>query len=886
MKIIKPQKLSLQFKVYEAAGQCFLFPAVFMLFPFDNPPAILSEVAMWKLVPEQLGKDAILDMGMPKPRGEVLVSGACHTPGGKPLPACPVTIKIGSVAKTLFVFGNRYWTPLGGISQHEPFRTMPLTWRNAFGGEGYDRNPIGKGYAPVITDGGKKIHPLPNIETPDALVGSPNDRPVPAGFSPIDITWPQRSHKAGTYDNKWLETRFPGYAADMDPTFFNTAPEDQWIEGYFTGSESFTLEHMHSEHPVLSGQLPGLTARCFIRRTTGEPGSLEEISMRPETVHLFPEVKKGILIFRGGVEITTDDADDISIILAAAEKTGEPKALEHYCEVVEKRLDKEMGAVHSLRDSDLLPDIPEMAGTPDELAEMEQLLSREDLLRKNMTVRAEKKLAEARANIARMGVNPDDHLPAALPPDPPPPNLEKLDATLLEIEEIKKKTLADAELKQAEIEKQMRELCSKQGMNYDQMLAEAQKKQGGRPKFSADEQIRNMKQMQAQLKFHGQTNRELDKLLADPEFERKLRMTEEELLGAYRKYAQHFQPAPELSHVEAMALRTSVVSGYAAGDSFTGADLTGADLSNLILTKADFRDAILEGVNFADSDLTGADFSNAVLAGANLTRVKCAGAKFCGTNIGRAILKDADFSGGLDMSDAVLAKSDLSGAQFNGANLNGVDLSECIFNNTDMSGVTAPQLLFISSDLKGLRLTGADLTQGTFIETDVSGVDFNKANLSSATFVTAQGEGASFKEADLENLRVVKESYFARADFHGAKLDRANLRGTNLEACSLEKASLNNADLSQCNIHKGNLHLAMAKETRFEKADLTGASLVSINLMQGSLRKARFHGSSLYGANLYEVDFEKAKGDRHTDLRQANLKKTRMIAWKPTKTRE
>jgi len=55
--------------------------------------------------------------------------------------------------------------------------------------------------------------------------------------------------------------------------------------------------------------------------------------------------------------------------------------------------------------------------------------------------------------------------------------------------------------------------------------------------------------------------------------------------------------------------------------------------------------------------------------------------------------------------------------------------------------------------------------------------------------------------------------------------------------------------------------------------------MVSVNLMQGSLRKALFHNADFRGANLFGVDFEKAKGNRQTDFRGANLKRTRMVDW-------
>ena len=39
-----------------------------------------------------------------------------------------------------------------------------------------------------------------------------------AHTEPIDFTLPQRMNKAGTYDEKWAEERFPGYADDIDWT--------------------------------------------------------------------------------------------------------------------------------------------------------------------------------------------------------------------------------------------------------------------------------------------------------------------------------------------------------------------------------------------------------------------------------------------------------------------------------------------------------------------------------------------------------------------------------------------------------------------------------------------------------------------------------------------
>src|SRR5262249_60483886 len=45
----------------------------------------------------------------------------------------------------------------------EPMTTMPIDWTHAFGGPAFERNPYGKGVAPLNEDG-RSHHPLPNVE--------------------------------------------------------------------------------------------------------------------------------------------------------------------------------------------------------------------------------------------------------------------------------------------------------------------------------------------------------------------------------------------------------------------------------------------------------------------------------------------------------------------------------------------------------------------------------------------------------------------------------------------------------------------------------------------------------------------------------------------------
>ncbi|NLT22365.1 MAG: DUF2169 domain-containing protein, partial [Syntrophorhabdus sp.] len=270
MKVIKESEHSLLLNYFGLGDRYYLAVTVMTFFAFMDPSNPLKEQEMWPFVQGELGKDAILDMAMPKPKGEMLVWGRCFAPDGKPRGASRVSVRLGPMEKTLYVFGNRYWKKAAGvgfaISDPEPFTEMPVTYDRAFGGGGFDRNPAGRGIAPVLAASGAEVHPLPNIEDPGRLVGSISDRPDPAGFGPLDYTWPQRAKKLGTYDNRWFQERWPFYPDDMNWTYFNAAPEDQQMDEFFRGTETFVVTGMHPKMPVIESRLPALRHRLFVNQ--------------------------------------------------------------------------------------------------------------------------------------------------------------------------------------------------------------------------------------------------------------------------------------------------------------------------------------------------------------------------------------------------------------------------------------------------------------------------------------------------------------------------------------------------------------------------------------------------------------------------------------------
>jgi hypothetical protein len=96
-----------------------------------------------------------------KPFCDVLVNGSAYAPRGKKERRVEVGIKIGSIAKSFVVTGNRVWKKrLWGVSssEPEPFDVMKISYSNAFGGidnshddpskfKTFLENPVGVGYS-------------------------------------------------------------------------------------------------------------------------------------------------------------------------------------------------------------------------------------------------------------------------------------------------------------------------------------------------------------------------------------------------------------------------------------------------------------------------------------------------------------------------------------------------------------------------------------------------------------------------------------------------------------------------------------------------------------------------------------------------------------------
>jgi hypothetical protein len=83
------------------------------------------------------------------------------------------------------------------------------------------RNPIGVGYQNQRSSAPDVLTARPNVTTVSS------DRLEPAGLGPIGRWWHPRARFAGTYDQRWLDSRWPLLPEDFDARYYQSAPPDQ-----------------------------------------------------------------------------------------------------------------------------------------------------------------------------------------------------------------------------------------------------------------------------------------------------------------------------------------------------------------------------------------------------------------------------------------------------------------------------------------------------------------------------------------------------------------------------------------------------------------------------------------------------------------------------------
>jgi uncharacterized protein YjbI with pentapeptide repeats len=855
MQFVKPQALGITTRCIEFRRRLGLVVTASLYFPFrpTGEGAVWTDASMWKFLGEQMPEGPFIDECGIKAHSEYLVRAIAHAPNGR-AQAVEVAARVAGREKRVHAVGPRRWNGRDAMPP-EFFESLPLDWRHTYGGADFPTNPLGMGRdvrAPA--GGGEPTRWLPQVVRPGLNPGTPDDEVPPVSFGPMDCTWPQRARHAGTYDERWLKEQSPGFASDIDWRYFNLAQEDQWFETPPRGDEAFEFQNLHPTKPLVSGVLPGLRARCFTDHGDGTDPKLREVPLKLATLWFFPHAERGIALFQGLAECSEDDASDVHTLLGAIEYLAETKPAQHYLDALKRRRHPKDGALHALRESDLLPAGLQVVDPDFDAVQSD--FKPEGLAAQAARRGAVLKMQVAMDEAAAKGVDPAK-LGLKIPTPEPAPTLENLPEYLAG----KRAELLNAQVTAAlDAADALAEAAAKAkaaGIDPESLVHR------GPPTYRAADHM-------AQLQKAAGGRVPVDAAKVGP----KLVQLEAMARSSYLATAHEQPPAKPLPPARAQVLRGAVQKAHAEGKSFFAADLTGADLSGLDLSGADFTNAWLEGANLSGAKLQRTSFAYAVLAHADLSRADFSEADLSGANLGRAKLETARFVkatlAGTIFNDTALARTDLRGARIDKLQLHGAT-----FGLADWRSVQGAGLIFNKAVLKDMVFNRCVLTQPVFIECDLSGVDFSAAQLERPSFIKCKGIGTRFTRAQMAGTVFVDACDFSQADFSEAQMSSSNLRGSTLAQANFSRAVIDGGDLSDADATGADFSGASLKRALLIKTRLPQALMAEADFMDALLQRADLRGADLTRANLYGTDLSRILADTTSKLGGANLERAK-----------
>ncbi len=932
LRVIKPLLLGFLCRTYRRQGHRLALTGL-VGFSLNEPDVPLPEHMLWQTIAPSLPKEGVWDEGIPKDRGEVLLSARCYGPGGQAVSSRRVVVRVGPVTKVLDVRGNRVWVRERGIlriSDPVPFTAMPIDWSRAYGGPGYPANPVGVGYSEESPEG---PHPLPNIEDPAHPILSPDDRPAPAGLGALGLMWSSRSDRIGRYRAGEIGQEPPELPADSDWTLYNQAPPDQWLPGTFAGGEAFSLEGLHPAKERLEGHLPRIVLRSF---ATLRNGAFVEVPLAPETLWLFPDLELGVMIHRGSLPVASDDAFEVESVLLAAEDPGEGRLPEHYLSVRDRRVARNPKDLSRFSDVPLLParlgDDPRshmldveyhLASTPSTAGEKigKILEHRKETIDRALAggepaigaggspegQESLRKALEAKRDEVEQALN-------ALRHQPPMSLLDRVresEARRIPVED--PAAYAEATLREA-VGRIPSEVFENTNLDRESFLRtlmrkpEAPSKPRGGPGTERLEEFREkieglLTQEEAQIPGGVPPEKRQAMGVALSRIDRAREKMESfraggTLSNSMVRILHHFRP-PDADPERARAGRERVTAGLRGDRRFRGQTLRGADLSGLDLSGCDFSECDLLGADLSGSDLSGARFSGAWMAHGRLSGAHMERADFAGAGLGCADLTGVRGTGAnfekAVLSGAVLDGCVLSEGRFSGAELFQVQYHRATLRKSSFPGAkfmragrlpypasgsdpdSGERLLFREADF-----SGSDFTRALFMKADFERCDFSEADLSGVTFLECAGPETRFTGAVLRKASFPNSVDFSRSCFKGADLALANLRGLDLSGADFRGATLAGTDLSGGNLSGSRLSGVRAIGARFVKADLRGSDGRGGDFRQGLFLKADLRFADFSHGSLYGAGFTGARVDDSTRWDNALTGKTVLSGDRPS----
>lgn len=699
------------------------------------------------------------DFAVLKPRAECHFVGHAHAPGAEPVTGLLAGFRVGAVSRNVAVFGDRTFDAYGAMTPPVPFHTMPIRWERAFGGDGFARNPVGRGLAAVDTELGRRV-PLPNLEDAAELITGPGDRPKPTCFGPVPPSWAERTRKSGTYGARWLKTRWPWLPEDFDYGYYNSAPPAQQIEGYWRGDEAIGLQHLAASRTVLRSRLPGIRGRCFAEVRRGGALEFVEVPLRLDTIVLDGDAERCECLWRGLLEGVSEKLTEVETFFFLHDAIDVERPLAHYQQWLERKRQEALAEEEELEAADPpeepLPPVPRMPRASEVLANLAHQLTLEG---------------------PGEGVTPADHAKVIAqvtamsrePPEPPGPKPSEVRAQM--------------EAGGVEVPDDLAALPDDELVLPDDDDAE-EADEPEAPGMTREDVLRS--------RAYGQSLAGVDLTGVDLT---ELDLTGEDFSGSILAGA----------NLQECVLREATLEGAV----LTDADLTRADLSGAKLAGADLTGAHAPGVDAQGADFTDVVAERSVWTGARLRKAVLKGADFTEATVTACDLREVDGEG-LDLTRALGERCHFEQATLLGATLAGGRFAHAVFDDAVLTNLRADE----GTDLTAASFRRAVAGDAHFEEARMEGAQLGEAVLDKAELARARLAGADFTAASMLGARLHEASLVGavllrvnamEAIFEGADLRDADLRGANLTAASLWRARLQGAQTELALLHRSTI---------------------------------------------------------------------------------
>lgn len=814
-------------------------------FACDSQHERLKEQDAWKWLVSQF-PDELFDLGEKKNRGGFGVAGSACAPAGKAVTGLTVRAGVGKQKSHLLVQGERYW--IKGVtgwstSAPKPFERMPIGLARAYGGPDWPYNPYGRGYFPDPNAG--ENQPLPNIEWPAAPVLTPSDQPRTATLGAHPVASEHRLQWLGTLDNRWMEERLPWLPDDTDVRWFDRFDAAQCQDGYWRGDESWHVENMHPQG-VVRGKLPGLRPRLLMR-TAGNPDRHMELGMDLDTVWLFPNDERIVVLYRAQVEVSREDAKDVLGLAVFIENlSSNPLSFEHWSQKWRHELEQAAVVPSVVPAAD--PESLELVqGMRKQYEEKAQALS--DAIDNKYDQAMQEGEEEAASALRDIGLDleemkskysnvPDEGDLPFKPPDNAAGFAAALEAYIDE-------AFATGE---SEARKHLEDI----GLDLDDMKLKAQN--------MPDDGMDMMKVMSFLPDSHPGKQAAIDDYLA---FEKEMDALPDEIKASHEQAKAEsdaqlretlalmygdMADAPEgprerLTREQVcarLAGKESLGWTELEGLDLNGLDFSGADMTRAVLRTCSLKNAVLSGARLFEAQMEKCDLDEAVLAGAN-----CESAQIKACTFRNARMEH------MDLKHARIAECTLDYANLEASNWSDAQADECDFPGVILKKASGKRCQFRNCRMVGMDASAVSLESAVFLQCAMEGTLFSTADMTGTTLQACQASRVQFDGANMPGLRTLLDTQLSDANMQGANLADASLQDSSLLRANLREACLDRAFIKACDLTGTDAWRMKARSADFTDSRVAQASWRGVNLMHASARKATLVDTDLTGSNLH-----------------------------------